>query len=74
MSRHRKEHSSSEAWAHFRFAAVGPLLAAPPRDGDLQGALEDLAAVSWTHPITGEPVKLSDYADKVCLVVNLASK
>ncbi len=56
MSRHREERSSSEAWAHFRFAAVGPLLAAPPRDGDLQGALADLAATEWTHPISGELV------------------
>lgn len=43
-------------WARFRFAVVGPLLAAPPRRGQLQAALEQLAAKSWTHPTTGEPV------------------
>src|SRR5438876_1871607 len=42
-----------ERWAHLRFSVVGPLLAAPPAHGELQAALEALAATSWLHPITG---------------------
>ena len=44
-----------ERWAHLRFAVVGPLLAAPPARGELQGALEQLAATTWRHPVTGVP-------------------
>lgn len=46
----------SERWAHFRFAIIGPLLAAPPADGELRTALSALAAKTWEHPITGLPV------------------
>lgn len=48
--------SPSERWAHFRFAIVGPLLAAPPGSGELKAQLEALAAKTWHHPISGEPV------------------
>jgi transposase InsO family protein len=41
-----------ERWARFRFAVVGPLLAAPPSKGELGKALEELAAKTWEHPIT----------------------
>lgn len=47
---------SARKWARFRFAVVGPLLAAPPPRGHLHPALEQLAAKTWTHPTTGEPV------------------
>ena len=43
-------------WANLRFSIVGVLLAAPPRRGELRAALEELAARTWTHPITGAPV------------------
>ena len=46
-----------ERWAHLRFAVVGPLLSAPPARGELQAALEALAATSWLHPVTGEPTR-----------------
>ncbi len=36
-----------ERWARLRFAIIGPLLAAPPSDGDLQAALAALAAKTW---------------------------
>lgn len=42
-------------WAEFRFAVVGGLLAAPPKTGELQGALDKLCADTWTHPISGHP-------------------
>jgi len=51
--------SPGERWAHFRFAIVGPLLAAPPAPGELKAAIEALAAKSWHHPISGEPVRFA---------------
>lgn len=48
--------SERERWARLRFVAVGPLLAAPPPSGELHTAIAALAARSWRHPVTGEPV------------------
>ena len=50
---------TGDRWARFRFAIVGPLLAAPPRRGELRVELERLAERSWRHPLTGEPVRFS---------------
>jgi transposase InsO family protein len=44
-------------WARLRFAIIGPLLAAPPADGDLAAALHALAAKAWRHPFTGLEVR-----------------
>jgi len=52
-----ERHSVRERWARLRFAVVAPLLAAPPEPGELQGALAELAAKSWRHPLSGEPVR-----------------
>jgi len=46
-----------ERWAHLRFSVVGQLLAAPPDKGELKAAIEGLAARTWRHPATGEPVR-----------------
>lgn len=46
-----------ERWARLRFSIVGPLLAAPPRPGELREALDRLSEKSWRHPITGAPVR-----------------
>jgi len=46
-----------ERWARLRFAIIGTLLAAPPQEGDLQTALEALAANTWRHPFTGLPIR-----------------
>lgn len=46
-----------DRWARLRFSIVGPLLAAPPGAGELQGALLALSAKSWCHPVTGVPVR-----------------
>jgi hypothetical protein len=35
---------------------IGQLLAAPPDKGELRSAIEALAARTWQHPTTGEPV------------------
>jgi len=48
-----------ERWANLRHSIVGALLAAPPRRGGLQGAIEALAARTWQHPITGAPVSFA---------------
>jgi transposase InsO family protein len=46
-----------ERWARLRFLIVGRLLAAPPEQGALRAALEELAAQEWRHPTTGAPVR-----------------
>jgi len=46
-------------WARLRFSIIGPLLASPPGDGDLKPRIEELAARSWRHPQTGEPMRIS---------------
>jgi len=38
------------AWAHLRFAIIGPLLACPPRTGELQSAIDALTERTWRHP------------------------
>lgn len=48
--------SIQERWARFRFSIIGPLLASPPADGELQTVLLELEKKQWRHPITGLPV------------------
>ena len=47
------------AWAHLRFSIVGALLSAPPAAGELKSAIDELAARTWQHPLTGEPIRFS---------------
>jgi transposase InsO family protein len=47
------------AWARLRFAVIGPLLAAPPKRGELQRALSELANKHYRHPVSGEAVTFS---------------
>ncbi len=49
--------SRNEAWARFRFAVIGRLLSAPPPHGELAQELERLAETTWTHPVSGDPVR-----------------
>ncbi len=49
------ELASAFAWARLRFAVVGPLLASPPKHGDLRRELKRLARKKWAHPVTGKP-------------------
>ena len=46
-----------QKWAHLRFSIIGRLLASPPRRGELKSAIGDLAAKTWRHPRTGEPIR-----------------
>lgn len=50
---------SHDRWAQLRFAVVGTLLAAPPKPGELQQALEALAAKTWRHPTKKDPVRFA---------------
>jgi putative transposase len=44
-------------WARFRFGVISPLLTMPPEPGELAGKLDELAACSYQHPITGASVR-----------------
>lgn len=46
-----------QKWAHLRFSIIGPLLASPPGRGELRNAIAVLAAKTWRHPRTGEPIR-----------------
>ncbi len=46
-------------WARFRFSVVGALLSAPHSRGELVTILHELAAKTWTHPITGREVRFA---------------
>ena len=48
-----------DRWAQWRFSIVGPLLAAPPLQGQLRTALQALADKTWSHPIDGTAVHVS---------------
>ncbi len=52
MSRNEDEEelSAQERWAQLRHSIIGPLLARPPKHGELRGELEKLSATEWTHP------------------------
>lgn len=55
MSSHSDDERRHRRWANLRFAVVGPLLAAPPEQGELQNELRKLSEKRWRHPISGEP-------------------
>lgn len=48
-----------DRWAHLRFSIVGALLAAPPQPGQLYGAIRDLAAKTWRHPVSGTDIRFA---------------
>ena len=52
----RDKESVHLRWARLRFSIIGPLLASPPAPGMLQAQLSELAAKTYRHPVTGEPV------------------
>jgi transposase InsO family protein len=50
---------AADRWARLRLAVIARLLAAPPPRGELRIELERLAEQTWTHPTSGEPVRVS---------------
>jgi putative transposase len=54
MPKERSVSRGDQRWARFRFSVIGPLLAAPPKRGELRAELKRLAARQWVHPITGQ--------------------
>lgn len=44
-------------WARFRFGVISPLLTKPPEPGELAAILDELAARSYQHPVTGASVR-----------------
>lgn len=54
-----KHTGSHQRWAHLRFSVIGQLLAAPPPKGELRAEIKKLAARTWQHPITAEPVRFA---------------
>jgi len=57
MIKQARELRVHERWAHLRFGVIGQLLAAPPAEGELKAAIAALAARTWQHPTTGDPVQ-----------------
>ncbi|MEK6769262.1 MAG: DDE-type integrase/transposase/recombinase [Gemmatimonadota bacterium] len=53
----RSDDERHDGWARLRFAVVGPLLSAPPGKGELRAEIEKLAAKTWLHPMTDQPVR-----------------
>jgi hypothetical protein len=57
MVRSNEDLPDRDRLAQLRFAVVGGLLACPPAEGELQSALEALAARTWRHPFTGLDIR-----------------
>jgi putative transposase len=51
--------STGALWARFRFSVVGSLLSSPPARGALKTAIGDLAAKTWSHPVTGRDARFT---------------
>jgi putative transposase len=49
--------SRRDRWAQLRFLIIGRLFAEPPESGELHLRLSELAAKTWRHPITGDPIQ-----------------
>ncbi len=48
-----------DRWARLRFSIIGPLLSAPPPQGQLRKAIEVLAQTRWRHPVKGTAIHFS---------------
>jgi hypothetical protein len=53
------EREDRDRWARLRFSIIGPLLAAPPAQGELRGALLALSAKTWRHPSSELPISFA---------------
>ncbi len=52
----KKDPLQRDRLAYLRFSIIGPLLAAPPGEGQLQSELARLAAKTWRHPLSGQDI------------------
>jgi transposase InsO family protein len=55
----KRDPSVTRRWANLRFSIIGPLMAAPPEHGALAARIAELAAATYKHPTTGEPMRYS---------------
>ena len=55
----KKEKSSHQLWAEFRFGVIGALLSNPPGVGELRLRLKILSETQWRHPIHGGKYRIS---------------
>jgi transposase InsO family protein len=53
----RRRGERAELWARLRFSVIAPLLASPPRVGELGAEIQKLSTKFWKHPVTGGPVR-----------------
>lgn len=53
------DHDAREGRAHFRFAIIGGLLAAPPARGELGSTISELATREWRDPVDGRILSFS---------------
>jgi putative transposase len=53
----KRDPSVTRRWANLRFSIIGPLMASPPEHGALAGRIAELAATTYKHPSTGEPMR-----------------
>src|SRR5437867_6613243 len=51
--------STGPLWARFRCSVIGSLLSSPPARRVLKTAIGDLAAKTWSHPVTGRDIRFS---------------
>ena len=63
-----------DRWARLRFSIIGPLLAAPPGQGELGSALRALSTRAWRHPVSGLPVHFATSTIERWLYVARAAK
>ena len=55
----KKGMKNNQAWARFRFSVIGALLSNPPERGGLRREFRNLSEKLWTHPVTGEKIKVA---------------
>jgi len=54
-----EQNQDPDRWARLRFSIIGPLLAAPPEQGELRKRLQKLAGSRWKHPVNATMIRFS---------------
>lgn len=55
----KKKMKNNQAWARFRFSVIGVLFSNPPERGGLRSEFINLSEKLWTHPVSGEKIKVA---------------